>query len=63
MITLTILIAIWGIFSMYKIYQHNRKRGTPFDIYDSSVRYHVGAIVFIAMALYIFIYMCVVFLP
>jgi hypothetical protein len=63
MITLTILITLWGIFSMYKIYQHNRKRGTPFDIYDSPVRYHVGALVFIAIALFIFICMCIVFFP
>ena len=64
MITLAILITLWGIFSMYKIYQHNKKRGTPFDMYDAPLMYHVGAIVFISMvALFIFIYICCIFLP
>ena len=64
MITLIILIAIWGLISLYKIYQHNHKRGTPFDILEApSGIYYAGALVFIAMCIIILILTCLFFLP
>jgi hypothetical protein len=64
MITLTILILIWGLISLYKIYQHNHKRRTPFDITETpSGIYYAGAIVFIAMCIATLILTCIFFLP
>jgi hypothetical protein len=64
MITLIILITIWGFISLYKIYQHNNKRGTPFDITEtpSGISY-AGALVFIAMCIIILVLTCLFFLP
>jgi hypothetical protein len=64
MITLIILIAIWGLISLYKIYKHTIKRGTPFDIMEtpSDITY-AGALVFIAMCIAILVLTCLFFLP
>lgn len=60
MITLSTLITIWGLYSIYKIYQHNRKRGTPFDIGNApSFFTYMGSIAFI----YLIVILIIMFLP
>jgi hypothetical protein len=44
MITLSILSLIWGLYSIYKIYTHNHKRGTPFDIDEINLIHYMGVI-------------------
>lgn len=64
MISLMILLAIWGVYSLINIYLYNSKRGTPFDISDApSFFTYAGAIVFIALMVGLIIYTCINYLP
>jgi hypothetical protein len=60
MITLIILITIWMLYSIYKIYQYNHKRGTAFDIENSPSLFTYGGVLvgistLISLAFYLII--------
>lgn len=59
MITLAILITIWGLISLYKIYTHKNKRRGPFDIDEINYIHYMGVI---ALASLIII-LIIIFLP
>jgi hypothetical protein len=51
MITLTVLIVIWGSLSIYRIHKESKKEGVSFNPFYGSFIDYMGFMVSIAMAI------------
>jgi hypothetical protein len=67
MITVSIILLLWGVFSVYKIYKYCKKNNIPFtlldfDPYDGNILIYIGALVGIGVAVVWALVLCIILL-
>jgi hypothetical protein len=63
MITLSILIILWGIISTYKIHRICKNNDESFNPYEGGIFYYLGFIIGLAVLVVWTIYLSITFLP
>jgi hypothetical protein len=63
MITLSIILTLWGIISIYRLYKIAKKKQEPFHPYEGTVMDALGFFVGISIVICWVFYLCIFYLP
>ena len=63
MITLSIILILWGIYSTYKIYKICEKKDKPFNPFDAGLIDYLGFIIGLLVLLTWVVVLTIIYLP